>query len=188
MDLPGRSTTNPLVSVIVPARNEEALLGRCLESLAAQTEVDFEIIVVDDGSTDRTREIAQSFPGVRVIDAGRYREIGPGKIMPCSGRDSSSRPLVIIYRRRYSSHRRLAGTSNCRGQLTAHLFLSYSPKQEVHGFWEKAFMPVIFAELASTYRPSVVSDPASPVAAANGQYILFRARPMTRWGARHSCN
>ena len=51
--------------------------------------------------------------------------------------------------------------------------LSYSPEQEVHGFWEKAVMPVIFAELAATYQPSLVSDPRSPAAAANGQYILI---------------
>ena len=51
--------------------------------------------------------------------------------------------------------------------------LSYSPEQEVHGFWEKAVMPVIFAELAATYRPALVSDPRSPAAAANGQYILI---------------
>ena len=50
--------------------------------------------------------------------------------------------------------------------------LSYSPEQEVHGFWERAVMPVIFAELAGRYRPTEVSDPASPVAAANGQYLL----------------
>src|SRR5438105_13900816 len=52
---------NPLVSVIVPARNEEACLGLCLESLVAQTGIDFEIVVVDDASTDRTAEIARSF-------------------------------------------------------------------------------------------------------------------------------
>src|ERR1700758_2038491 len=59
----------PEVSVIIPARNEEASLGSCLESLVAQTGVQFEIIVVNDHSTDRTREIATSFPGVRVLDA-----------------------------------------------------------------------------------------------------------------------
>jgi hypothetical protein len=52
--------------------------------------------------------------------------------------------------------------------------LSYSPKQEVHSFAERALMPVIFAELATTYRPKEVSDPNSTVAAANGQYLLIR--------------
>ena len=47
------------VSIIVPARNEEANLGACLESLTAQTGVAFEIIVVDDGSTDQTLAIAR---------------------------------------------------------------------------------------------------------------------------------
>ncbi|HET8826320.1 MAG TPA: glycosyltransferase, partial [Terriglobales bacterium] len=49
------------VSVIVPARNEEACLGLCLESLATQTGIPLEIVVVDDASTDRTVEIARSF-------------------------------------------------------------------------------------------------------------------------------
>ena len=56
-----RDELSTAVSVIVPARNEEACLGACLESLVAQSEIDFEIIVVDDGSTDRTAEIAKSF-------------------------------------------------------------------------------------------------------------------------------
>src|ERR1700690_301157 len=57
----------PDVSIIIPARNEESNLRVCLESLATQTGVTFEITVVDDASTDRTREIALGFPGVRVI-------------------------------------------------------------------------------------------------------------------------
>jgi 4,4'-diaponeurosporenoate glycosyltransferase len=50
-------TERPTVSVIVPARNEEVSIGPCLESLVSQTGVSHEIIVVDDGSTDRTRAI-----------------------------------------------------------------------------------------------------------------------------------
>ena len=53
----------PAVSVIVPARNEEECLGACLQSLVGQAGVGFEIVVVDDGSTDRTREIAAEFCG-----------------------------------------------------------------------------------------------------------------------------
>ena len=59
---------HPEVSVIVPARNEAACLGECLRSLVKQEGVSYEIIVVDDHSTDATREIAASFP-VQVIAA-----------------------------------------------------------------------------------------------------------------------
>ena len=51
--------------------------------------------------------------------------------------------------------------------------LSYSPQQEVGTFWEKAVMPVVFAELAASFRPAEVSNPKSPAAAANGQYMLI---------------
>ena len=64
------TTDNPLVSIIVPARNEEISLRSCLESLVTQEDVDFEILVVDDGSSDGTAAIAGSFSGVRIIDAG----------------------------------------------------------------------------------------------------------------------
>jgi len=52
--------------------------------------------------------------------------------------------------------------------------LSYSPEQEVRGFWAKAVMAVIFGELACTYRPKEICDPSKSVAAANGQYLLIR--------------
>src|SRR5438105_9185781 len=73
------SVSRTEVSVIVPARNEEASLGPCVESLVRQQEVSTEIIVVDDASTDRTRQIALSFPGVRVIDPGPLPEGWTGK-------------------------------------------------------------------------------------------------------------
>src|SRR5439155_1241137 len=79
MPAPDPATAQPTISVIVPARDEEASLGACLESLVAQTGVSFEIIVVDDGSTDRTREIAQSFSGVRMVDAGPLPKGWTGK-------------------------------------------------------------------------------------------------------------
>ena len=79
MALMKTSANRPEVSVIIPARNEEASLGTCLESLASQSGMEFEIIVVNDHSTDRTREIAESFPGVRVIEAGELPTGWTGK-------------------------------------------------------------------------------------------------------------
>ena len=51
----------PKVSVIIPAYNASAFIGKCLESIQCQTLSDIEVIVVDDGSTDNTREIVGAF-------------------------------------------------------------------------------------------------------------------------------
>jgi glycosyltransferase involved in cell wall biosynthesis len=164
----------PAVSVIVPARNEEGCLGACLQSLVEQAGVRFEIIVVDDGSTDRTREIASSFPAVRVVSAGALPSGWSGKNNAVAAGARQARGEWLLFTDADTVHLpgSLAGSLREAGERKAAL-LSYSPQQEVHGFWEKAIMPVIFAELARVYRPSKVSDPASAVAAANGQYLLI---------------
>jgi glycosyltransferase involved in cell wall biosynthesis len=170
--VPGRLT----VSVIVPARNEEACLGACLQSLVSQSGVVFEIIVVDDHSTDRTREIAESFanPHVRIIEAGPLPAGWTGKNNAVTAGSRTARGEWLLFTD--------ADTIHAPGSLARSLeeakrhnaaLLSYSPEQIVKSFWEKSIMPVIFAELAASFRPSQVSDPNSLAAAANGQYILI---------------
>jgi glycosyltransferase involved in cell wall biosynthesis len=170
--------------VIVPARNEEACLAACLQSILAQTGVAFEIIVVDDHSTDRTREIAQSFANrhrpaeipveVLIIEAGPLPAGWTGKNNAVTAGSISARGEWLLFTD--------ADTIHAPGSLARSLkeakrhaaaLLSYSPEQIVKSFWEKATMPVIFAELATSFRPWQVSDPKSTAAAANGQYILI---------------
>ena len=168
--------TAPLqVSVIVPARNEEACLADCLQSLTTQSNVAFEIIVVDDHSTDRTRELAASFPGVRVIEASPLPNGWTGKNNAVAAGARQARGEWLLFTD--------ADTVHLPGSLAAALreapengaeLLSYSPEQIAVTFWEMATLPVVFAELARRYSPSKVSDPNSPIAAANGQYILIR--------------
>jgi len=54
-------------SVIVPAYNAENTIGKCLESLQKQSFNNFEVIVVDDASSDSTVEVAKSFPGIKIV-------------------------------------------------------------------------------------------------------------------------
>src|SRR5260370_41956980 len=104
-----RAIAQPAVSVIVPARNEEACLDACLQSLvdqsfADQTPVDqgigdFEIIVVDDHSTDRTHEIANSFAGqgVRVVDAGPLPAGWTGKNNAATAGPKAARCQLLLF-------------------------------------------------------------------------------------------
>src|SRR5579872_7162043 len=57
----------PEVSIIMPVLNGERYIRQSIESIAAQTYRDYELVVIDDGSTDRTREIVESFRGRMTI-------------------------------------------------------------------------------------------------------------------------
>lgn len=168
-------TALPQISVIIPARNEEASLGTCLESLITQTGVDYEIIVVNDHSTDRTREIATSFAAVRVIDAAELPANWTGKNNAVATGARAARGHWLLFTDADTVHlpgslsRALAEAEQYKVDM-----LSYSPEQIAVTFWEMAVLPVVFAELARQYPPSKVSDPNTPDAAANGQYILVK--------------
>jgi glycosyltransferase involved in cell wall biosynthesis len=168
------------VSIIIPARNEEAAIGDCLQSLASQTGVTFEIILVDDASTDRTSEIAQSFSGVRVISPDPMVEFRAG-----GGRTGKNNAVIAGARQARANWLLFtdADTVHLPGSLSRAMaeaethhadLLSYSPEQVVVAFAERAVMPVVFAELAKQYPPHKVRDQNSGIVAANGQYILVR--------------
>jgi len=167
-------TTNPEVSVIVPARNEESCLADCLRSLVGQAGPSYEIIVVDDHSTDATRAIADGFP-VRLIAADPLPKGWSGKCNAVRSGAKVANGKWLLFTDADTRHTPASIASGWQeAQALGAGLLSYSPRQEVQGFAERALMPVIFAELASTYRPKDVSDPNSPAAAANGQYLLIR--------------
>lgn len=80
------------VSVIVPTYNEEECIGECLRTLLGQTHTDYEVIVVDDGSTDGTIDIAESF-GVRII---RQNHRGPGIARNVGAEQASGEILCFL--------------------------------------------------------------------------------------------
>jgi glycosyltransferase involved in cell wall biosynthesis len=170
------SPARPAVSIVIPARNEELNLASCLNSLVGQTGVMFEIIVVDDRSTDRTREIANSFSerGVYVIDAPTLPVNWTGKNNAVIAGAGAARGEWLLFTDADTHHlpgslaRALAEAREYQADM-----LSYSPEQIAVTFWEMAVLPVVFAELARQYPPTKVRDLHSSIAAANGQYIVI---------------
>jgi glycosyltransferase involved in cell wall biosynthesis len=191
MDSTITSSSIPKVSVIIPARNEEANLERCLRSLVVQKGVAFEILVVDDGSADRTRSIAESFTRVRncpfiglnqdlvdvhVLDAPQPLPEGwTGKANALVAGEAAARGQWLLFTDADTEH--LEGslaTAVAEAEKHQSDLLSYSPEQILTGVRQQLLMPLIFGELALTYSPRRVNDPALPDAAANGQYLLVR--------------
>jgi glycosyltransferase involved in cell wall biosynthesis len=175
----GRSAMR--LSIIVPARNEADVLRPCLESLLAQSEKgfaageDWELLLVDDGSTDDTRSIALGLAGVNVLDPAPLQPGWTGKANAVWTGARHARGEWLLFTDADTIHQ----AGNLRRAIHeaehAHVvMLSYSPKQVVTGFWQRALMPLIFAELALAYPPQKVSDAESRVAAANGQFLMVQ--------------
>ena len=178
----------PQLSVIVPARNEAANLPECLASLLAQDGAvfalgrDWELIVVDDDSSDGTRaialEAAAGRPWMRVLEAPPLELQGSkraftGKTNACWAGAQNATGRWLLFTDADTVHEP-GDLVRAMHEATKHnaALLSYSPRQIVHGFWQRALMPLVFSELVSVYPPAQVNDPAKRVAAANGQFLL----------------
>jgi chlorobactene glucosyltransferase len=178
-----RGTTGPaaaagLVSIIMPAKDEEANIRAALETVLAQDYPDIEVIVVDDrsrdGTADAVREAAAD-PRVRLISV---KELPPGwfgkphAMHVGAGEARGDWLLFVDADCRQAPHSVRAAVNF----LTDHQgeMLSLWPVLEMHGFWENAVQPVAGSVLVAWFRPSWVNNPKHWAAFANGQYILIR--------------
>ncbi len=177
------------LTVIVPARNEEDCLAACLQSLVCDSDelfklgLEWEMVVVDDHSTDRTAEIARGFAGVTVLEAEKLEAGWTGKnnALWTAARRARGRWLLFTdadtIHEQGNLHRAIHEAEKHKAGL-----LSYSPRQIVRGLWQRSLMPLVFCELALAYPPAKVSDPNTRIAAANGQVLLVEREAYRRVG------
>lgn len=172
----------PLVSIIVPARNEEINIERCVKSLLEQDYENFEVIAVDDGSTDDTAgildDLAATHPNGKRLWILQLRDLPAGwagkpHAIHMGTQEASGEWLLFTDADTWHAPNALRSAVTQAIQEQADLFTLQST-QELPTFWDKALMPMAFLGVAMLYPPNAVNDPASPVAVANGQYILIR--------------
>lgn len=173
----------PLVSVIVPARNEARHIGACVRSILASTWPRLELIVVDDHSTDGTGDIARDV----APDDRRLSVLVPpplpdgwfGKSWACAAGVERARGELLCFTDADTRHAPdlLTRAVHARRRTNATL-LSVAGWQELGSFWERVVQPLVFAMLQARYGSSehIRRSRRAADKIANGQFMLFERR------------
>ena len=184
---------SPLVSIIVPARNEERTIERCLRSLLASSYPKFEVIVVDDRSTDGTAAIAERFAAadqrVRLLPGAELAPGWYGKPWACWQAAQQARGELLLFTDADTEHgplllpRAVAARASADADL-----LTVMPRQEMVGFWERMVQPFFFLLLGlrfgSLKRINRNRNPRHGI--ANGQFILVTRESYIAVGGHQS--
>src|SRR5688500_9812217 len=169
----------PLVSVILPARNEAHNIARCVSSVLATTYPNLEVIVVDDSSTDGTAQIAHEAAErdlrARVIRCPPLREGWFGKQWACATGAKVARGSVLQFTDADTVHSAdlVTRSINAMRRTEADLF-SVAGYQELGGFWERVIQPQVFTILLMRYGGTESVNKSTTVGnkIANGQCIF----------------
>jgi chlorobactene glucosyltransferase len=185
---PGPGSEQPLISIIVPARDEARNIRRCITALQSQTYSNLELIVVDDGSTDATPEIlkelqaasqnspqSDSSPPLTIIAGAELPTGWAGKPHALQQGYQASRGewLCFIDADTFASPDLISSTYQSAINFQADL-LTILTYQELGGFWERVILPLVFSALSVGFPAGRVNDPHKADAIANGQFILIR--------------
>lgn len=171
-------TASGAISAIVPARNEEAVIAACIESLAAQPQI-AEIIAVNDQSSDRTleilQELARRIPRLRVIEATVPPPGWVGKNHACwTGAQQAEGEWLLFTDADAVLNEGAAGKALALAAEHQASLVSFSPEQVLKTWYEKALIPFVYVRLAQKFSFDQVNDPKSAAAGANGQFLLVR--------------
>jgi chlorobactene glucosyltransferase len=168
----------PLVSAILPAKDEEAYLALCLQSICKLTYPNLEILVVDDRSTDRTGEIARGIASgdarVRVFTIDELPPGWTGKTHALEHASHLARGQWLLFVDADTIH---APDSLGIMMEYAHreqaVLASLLPELRCESFWERVMQPIAAITLMQSFPLHEVNNNRSKLAFANGQYILI---------------
>ena len=182
------AASGPLISVIIPARNEARNIDACVRSILAASYPNIEIIVVDDRSTDGTGDLAERL-GVRVVRGAELPAGWFGKQWALVQGNRVARGELLLFADADTRHEpELIARAVTALQTERVDLFSVIPRQETVTFWERLIQPHVFVALAAR-----ISDlrrlnrtRVDWNAIANGQFILVTRASYERVGTHEA--
>jgi hypothetical protein len=170
----------PLVTVVIPARDEAHNIARCARSVLASRWPRLEVIVVDDRSADGTRDIARALAAedarLRVVEAPPLPDGWFGKQWACAAGAATARGSLLCFTDADTEHapdllpRAMAALRERDAAM-----VTVAGAQETHGFWERVIQPQVFSLLLARYGGTEIVNRSRRAVdkIANGQYMLL---------------
>jgi chlorobactene glucosyltransferase len=178
-----RITDGPFVSVILPARNEEGPIARCLESLLAQDYADYEVIVVDDESTDATARVvgtlAERDPRLRLVRGVPLPDGWLGKPHALHQGAAVARGEILILTDADTAHepQSISWAVTNLEDHRADMVSGYL-RQEYGSLGERLIVPTMYAMMLLLPLFLVPRSKSPRFAFAIGQYVAIRRRAL----------
>jgi chlorobactene glucosyltransferase len=185
------AVSGPLVSVIIPARNEASTIATVVDSILRSTYHPFELLVVDDRSTDETAAILEHFRAdarLRAIAGEELPDGWYGKPWACFQGYRQARGELLLFTDADTRHHPELLSRAVGALLAEHAgMVTVSPIQRCITFWERIVMPQIWFLLALRYSPNSVNRARrSRDVIANGQFILTSREAYERAGTHEA--
>jgi chlorobactene glucosyltransferase len=186
-----RTTGGPFVSVIVPVRNEERAVARCLESLLAQDYEDYEVIVVDDSSQDSTASIVESLaardPRLQLIRAKPLPDGWLGKPHALAEGEATARGEILLLTDADTTHS-ARSVSWAVTNMQAHRadILSGYLDQRYGSLGESIVVPTMYAMLLLVPLFLLPRTKSPGPSFAIGQYVAMRREALVAVGGFES--
>ncbi len=166
----------PRVSVVIAARDEELDLPQTLETALAQEYPDFEVVVVEGGSTDGTKAVIDArAPRVRRVEEPPLPAGWVGKSWACwTGARATDGEWILFLDADVRLHPAALRTAVAWAEREGAALASCASEIEMVGFWERTVLPFYIQMVLTYFRAPHVNRATSRAAMANGQFCLVR--------------
>lgn len=188
----GSGQNHPKVSVIIPAKDEEKNIPNCLSYLFKQNYTNFEILVVDDRSADRTAHLLENFKTLspvpfKIIRIEKLPPVWTGKNHAMFAASRAALGEWLLFTDADTTHQPESISTAVHCVLEKKIdFLTLAPEVDSRSFWEKTVQPLAVSSLALWFQTEKVNDPKSGVTLANGQFLLIRKEAYEKIGGNEA--